>query len=76
MDLISLHDIPDSEDRYTKFLRNVCEKFEFDDAAYAGINPIGGVMHAIVTYSDEWQQYYQARIQLASAISDFSFWNT
>lgn len=59
MDLISLHDIPESEDRYTKFLRDVCEKFEFDDAAYAGINPVGGTMHAVVTYSDAWQAHYQ-----------------
>lgn len=59
MDLISLHDIPESEDRYTKFLHNICETYEFDDAAYAGVNPVGGVMHAIVTYSDEWQSYYQ-----------------
>ena len=59
MELISLHDMPESEDRYQSFLNNVCEKFEFDDAAYAGVNPVGGTMHAIVTYSEEWQAYYQ-----------------
>ena len=59
LDLISLHDTPDTEDRFEAYLKNVCETFGFDDAAYAGINPVNGTMHAIVTYSDEWQEYYQ-----------------
>lgn len=59
MDLISLHDLPQSEDRFVSFLNQICDKFEFDDAAYAGINPSGGTMHAFVTYSEDWANHYQ-----------------
>lgn len=59
MDLHSLHDIPHSEERFSGYLKEICENFEFDDAAYAGVNPIGGTMHAIVTYNEEWQNHYQ-----------------
>lgn len=59
MELFSLHDATQSDELYASYLRNVCETLGFDDAAYAGINPAGGTMHAYVTYSDDWQQYYQ-----------------
>jgi hypothetical protein len=58
MDLINLHDVPESEDKYVRFLRQICEKFGFDDAAYAGINPAAGTMHTFVTYSDDWKGHY------------------
>lgn len=61
MDLHSLHDIPHSEERFSGYLKEICENFEFDDAAYAGVNPIGGTMHAIVTYNEEWQNHYQTQ---------------
>jgi DNA-binding CsgD family transcriptional regulator len=59
LDLISLHELPKSEDRYVRYLKEICNSFGFDDAAYAGINPVGGTMHAFVTYRDDWQQFYQ-----------------
>lgn len=59
MDLFSLHDAPRSEELYASYLEEVCETLGFDDAAYAGINPVGGTMHAYVTYSEDWQNHYQ-----------------
>ncbi|GAA6207845.1 LuxR family transcriptional regulator [Cognatishimia sp. WU-CL00825] len=59
MDLHSLHDVPNSQNLYTTYLDKICEEFEFDDAAYAGVNPVSGSMHAFVTYSEDWQDHYQ-----------------
>ena len=59
LDLVSLHDLPNSEDRFQAYLKEICDRFGFDDAAYAGVNPVGGTMHAVVTYSEEWQAHYQ-----------------
>ncbi|MDC0738508.1 autoinducer binding domain-containing protein [Cognatishimia sp. SS12] len=55
----SLHDVPHSEERFTGYLKGICDTFEFDDAAYAGVNPASGTMHAIVTYDKDWQDHYQ-----------------
>lgn len=59
MDLYSLHDAPRSDELYARYLNDLCEDLGFDDAAYAGINPVGGTMHAYVTYSESWQHHYQ-----------------
>ncbi|MFY0596108.1 MAG: LuxR family transcriptional regulator [Cognatishimia sp.] len=59
LELFSLHDAPRSDELYANYLSDICETFGFDDAAYAGINPAGGTMHAYVTYSEEWQNHYQ-----------------
>ncbi|SHG41031.1 autoinducer binding domain-containing protein [Cognatishimia maritima] len=61
MDLYSLHDAPRSEELYASYLNDVCSSLGFDDAAYAGINPVGGTMHAYVTYREDWQHHYLHR---------------
>lgn len=58
MDFYSLHDAPRSEELYASYLNDICENLEFDDAAYAGVNPAGGTMHGYVTYSEDWQNHY------------------
>ncbi len=58
MDILDLSTLPPSENQYTGFLNQVCEKFEMDNAAYAGMNPVGGSIHGHVTYGDDWKNHY------------------
>lgn len=57
-DLIDLSAQPNSEGLFTEFLDQICQRFEFDYAAYAGMNPVGGGMHGYVNYPDAWKQHY------------------
>lgn len=57
-DLIDLSLVPQEEVRFTDFLDQVCSRFGFDYAAYAGTNPVGGTMHGYVNYPDEWKDHY------------------
>lgn len=59
MEIVDLSTLPDSETRYTEFLRQVCEKHNMDHAAYAGMNPAAGKVSGYVTYDDDWKEHYQ-----------------
>ncbi|WP_170605196.1 autoinducer binding domain-containing protein [Ruegeria arenilitoris] len=59
MEIVDLSTLPDEDAQYDEFLKKVCEKYEMDHAAYAGINPAAGSIHGHVTYSDEWKVHYQ-----------------
>lgn len=59
MKIVDLSLLPDSEEKYDLFLRQLCDAYEFDHAAYAGINPMAGAIHGHVTYSDDWKQHYE-----------------
>ncbi|WP_170399877.1 autoinducer binding domain-containing protein [Ruegeria arenilitoris] len=59
MEIIDLSTLPGSETRYTEFLKQVCEKFNMDHAAYAGMNPSEGKVAGHVTYNDDWKEHYQ-----------------
>ncbi len=36
----------------------MCDRFEFDYAAYAGFNSVDGSVHGFVNYPDAWKQHY------------------
>jgi len=36
----------------------LCDRFEFDYAAYAGFNSVDGSVHGFVNYPDAWKQHY------------------
>ncbi|MEX0318429.1 MULTISPECIES: LuxR family transcriptional regulator [unclassified Ruegeria] len=59
MEIIDLSTLPQPETQYTEFLKQVCDKFEMDHAAYAGLNPAAGSIHGHVTYDDGWKNHYQ-----------------
>ena len=59
MEIVDLSTLPDSETRYTEFLKQVCEKHDMDHAAYAGMNPAAGKVAGFVTYDDAWNEHYQ-----------------
>ena len=59
MEILDLSTLPDSEARYTEFLKQVCEKHGMDHAAYAGMNPAAGTVAGYVTYGDDWKSHYQ-----------------
>lgn len=59
MEIVDLSTLPDSETRYTEFLKQVCEKHDMDHAAYAGMNPTAGKVAGFVTYDDAWNDHYQ-----------------
>ncbi|AXT25703.1 LuxR family transcriptional regulator [Ruegeria sp. AD91A] len=58
MEIVDLSTLPDSEVRYTEFLRQICEKHDMDHAAYAGMNPAAGTVAGFVTYDDAWNEHY------------------
>ena len=58
MQMIDLGALPNGQDRFTTFLDQLCDRFELDHAAYAGINPVAGSVHGYVNYSDEWKLHY------------------
>lgn len=58
MDIVDLGALPKSESHYSGFLKQVREKFELDNVAYAGINPVSGTIHGHVTYDDAWKAHY------------------
>jgi DNA-binding CsgD family transcriptional regulator len=57
-DLLDLSTLPPGDVNFTDFLDQVCQKFGFDYAAYAGTNPIGGGIHGHVNYPDAWKEHY------------------
>jgi len=59
MELIDLSTLPNPETQYTEFLAQVCENYEMDHAAYAGMNPAAGTIHGHVTYDDAWKTHYE-----------------
>lgn len=60
MELMDLAESRNEPDRIARFLSQVCEKFELDDAAYAGMNPVNGQTYGHVTYLPAWEKYYLA----------------
>lgn len=61
MDLIDLSEKSNGEDRFSRFLEQVQNKYELDNAAYAGTNPISGSNYGYVTYSPAWTAHYFER---------------
>ena len=58
MELIDLGADKRSEESFVTFLDQICNRFELDHAAYAGTNPVSGVMHGYVNYPDPWKKHY------------------
>jgi len=58
MDLIDLSKIPDTDDRFIRFLDDVCQTFEFDHASYATFNPISGAVQGFANYRSDWVMHY------------------
>ena len=42
----------------TGFMDQLCERFEFEYAAYAGFNSVDGSVHGFVNYPDAWKEHY------------------
>lgn len=61
MDLIDLSTIPDADDRFVRFLNDVCESFEFDHASYATFNPISGAVQGFANYRPDWVNHYMRK---------------
>ncbi|PKQ11111.1 MAG: LuxR family transcriptional regulator [Alphaproteobacteria bacterium HGW-Alphaproteobacteria-1] len=61
MDLIDLSTIPDADDRFVRFLDDVCQTLEFDHASYATFNPISGAVQGFANYSADWVTHYMTR---------------
>lgn len=58
LEIVDLSTLPLLETRYTEFLSLVCDKFEMDHAAYAGIEPAAGSIHGHVTYTGVWKSHH------------------
>ncbi|MGR3272211.1 LuxR family transcriptional regulator [Thalassococcus profundi] len=58
MSVIDLSKLPSQESNLRNYLDTVCETYELDYAAYAGVNPIAQTVHGFVNYPDEWQTRY------------------
>lgn len=57
-DLTDLSALPEGEAGIARFLDQVCDRFEFDYAAYAGTSPVGQGVHGHVNYPDAWKEHY------------------
>ncbi|HVG46943.1 MAG TPA: autoinducer binding domain-containing protein, partial [Rubellimicrobium sp.] len=57
-DLIDLSALPEATSGIPSFLDQICERFEFDYAAYAGTSPVGQGVHGHVNYPDAWKEHY------------------
>lgn len=58
MEIVDLGKLDQSEHHYNQFLLQLCEKYELDHAAYAGMNPAAGAIHGHVTYGNDWKSHY------------------
>jgi DNA-binding CsgD family transcriptional regulator len=58
MDLIDLSKIPEADDRFIRFLDDVCQRFEFDHASYATFNPVSGAVQGFANYRTDWVMHY------------------
>ncbi|MDR9394213.1 LuxR family transcriptional regulator [Roseovarius sp. SYSU LYC5161] len=58
MELDDLSQAKDLSTGIIRFLDQVRQKFELDDVAYAGLNPINGQTYGYVTYVPEWTNFY------------------
>jgi DNA-binding CsgD family transcriptional regulator len=58
MSVIDLSKLPAPQNNFRALLDSVCEKYELDFAAYAGMDPIAQTVHGFVNYPDEWQTRY------------------
>lgn len=61
MDLIDLSTIPDADDRFIRFLDDVCQTLEFDHASYATFNPVSGAVQGFANYHADWVTHYMTR---------------
>ncbi len=50
--------MPQDEAPVTGFLDQLCHRFEFEYAAYAGFNSMDGSVHGFVNYPDAWKEHY------------------
>lgn len=58
-DLIDLSATPSiTEAPLAEFLDQLCARFGFEYAAYAGMNPVAGAVHAYVNYPEPWKRHY------------------
>ncbi|MCX7568256.1 autoinducer binding domain-containing protein [Sulfitobacter sp. F26169L] len=58
MSVIDLSKSPFPQHNFRELLDSVCEEYELDFAAYAGIDPVANKVHGFVNYPDEWQVHY------------------
>lgn len=57
-ELVDLSASPLAEAPLAQFLDRLCDRLEFEHAAYAGTNPVSGAVHAYVTYPAGWKAHY------------------
>lgn len=57
-ELLDLSTLPDSAGNLDNLLCEVRDKFEVDNVAYAGMNPINRSVCGHVTYNDDWKRHY------------------
>jgi DNA-binding CsgD family transcriptional regulator len=57
-DLIDLGTLAGGEGKLIGFLDQICDRFGFDYAAYAGTNPVRNGVHGYVNYPEAWKQHY------------------
>jgi len=58
MAIIDLSKLPLPKNDFRSLLDSVCEEYDLDFAAYAGMNPTAGTVHGFVNYPEEWQTRY------------------
>ena len=57
-DLVDLGTLAGGEGKLVGFLDQICDRFGFDYAAYAGTNPVRNGVHGYVNYPEAWKQHY------------------
>lgn len=57
MDLIDLSTVS-SDDRFPRFIDQLCEKLELEFATYAAFNPITKTVQGYANYPSEWIEHY------------------
>lgn len=60
-EIVDLGRLPQAGVQFGVFLDQLCQRLGFDFAAYAGMNPVDGSVHAYGNYPDKWKAHYVER---------------
>ncbi|PIE12196.1 MAG: LuxR family transcriptional regulator [Rhodobacterales bacterium] len=58
MELIDLSSVDQTDDRFDRFLEDLCQRLEFDYASYATVNLVSGDVQGFATYPEDWIIHY------------------
>lgn len=58
MQLIDLAERADDENRFDRYLEQLCQELDLDDASYATTNLLTGDVNGYATYRMDWRQHY------------------